>query len=133
MWFQWFDTDLAALNCPARDRILALFDVMRNWFESEHFYGCIFINAVAEHDKGNSWVQGIAITHREKINAKLRTMVEASVIQDPDMVTEELSLLIDGAIITAMVTSQGDIAHIARLVAEDILRSASTHKGDKES
>lgn len=60
-------------------------------------------------------------------------MVEASVIQDPDMVTEELSLLIDGAIITAMVTSQGDIAHIARLVAEDILRSASTHKGDKES
>ncbi len=64
---------------------------MRNWFESEHFYDCMFINAVAEHDKGNSWVQGIALTHRKKINAKLRMMVEASGIQDPDIVTEKLS------------------------------------------
>lgn len=32
-----------------------------------------------------------ALLFREKINAKLRTIVEASGIQDPDMVAEKLS------------------------------------------
>lgn len=125
MWFRWFDTDLTALKCQPRERVLALFDLMHNWFESEHFYGCVFINAVAEHDKSNSWVQEIANSHREKINAKLCAMVADSGISDPALTTEKLSLLIDGTIVTAMVTGQGNIAHIARLAADDILRSAS--------
>jgi len=39
---------------------------MQNWFKSKDFYGCVFINAVAEHDKGNSWIQETANLHREK-------------------------------------------------------------------
>jgi AcrR family transcriptional regulator len=133
MWFRWFDDDLAALKCPPRERILALFDLMRNWFDSEHFYGCVFINAVAEHDKGNSWVQEIANAHREKINAKLRAMIADSGERNPTMVTEKLSLLIDGTIVTAMVTGKGDIAHIGRLAAEDILCSARMAPADTSS
>lgn len=128
MWFRWFDTDLAALNCLPKDRVLALFDLMSDWFNSKNFYGCVFINAVAEHDKGNSWVQEIANTHREKINAKLRAMVADIGIQDPNMVTEKLSLLIDGTIVTAMITGQGHIAHIGRLAASDILCNAPTSR-----
>lgn len=41
-----------------------------------------------------------------------------------EIVTEKLSLLIDGTIVTAMVTGNGEIAHTGRLAAEDILRSA---------
>ncbi len=106
------------------ERILALFDLMQNWFKSEDFYGCVFINAVAEHDKGNSWIQEIANRHGEKINARLQAMVAQSGIQDPELVTKKLSLLIDGTIVTAMVTGNGEVAHIGRLTAEDILRSA---------
>lgn len=125
IWFRWFDSDLPQMKCPPINRILALFDLMQNWFDSKDFYGCVFINAVAEHDKGNSWVQEIANKHREKINAKLQAMVAESGVRDPEMVTEKLSLLIDGTIVTAMVTGNGEIARIGRLTAEDILRSAT--------
>ena len=123
IWFRWFDSDLPAMKCSAGDRILALFDLMRDWFDSEDFYGCVFINAVAEHEKSNGWIQEIANGHREKISAKLQAIVAESGAHDPWMVTEKLNLLIDGTIVTAMVTGNRDIAHIGRMAAEDILRN----------
>ncbi|QOJ10425.1 MAG: TetR/AcrR family transcriptional regulator [Nitrosomonas sp. H1_AOB3] len=124
IWFRWFDCDLPQMECSPTERILALFDLMRDWFDSKNFYGCVFINAVAEHEKSNGWIQEVANSHREKITAKLQTMVAASGAQDPEMVTEKLNLLIDGTIVTAMVTANSEIAHIGKLAAGDILRNA---------
>ena len=112
------------MECSPTERILALFDLMRDWFDSKNFYGCVFINAVAEHEKSNGWIQEVANSHREKITAKLQAMVAASGAQDPEMVTEKLNLLIDGTIVTAMVTANSEIAHIGKLAAGDILRNA---------
>lgn len=124
IWFRWFDCDLPQMECSPTERILALFDLMRDWFDSKNFYGCVFINAVAEHEKSNGWIQEVANSHREKITAKLQAMVAASGAQDPEMVTEKLNLLIDGTIVTAMVTANSEIAHIGKLAAGDILRNA---------
>lgn len=124
IWFRWFDCDLPQMECSPTERILALFDLMRDWFDSKNFYGCVFINAVAEHEKSNGWIQEVANSHREKITAKLQAMVAASGAQNPEMVTEKLNLLIDGTIVTAMVTANSEIAHIGKLAAGDILRNA---------
>lgn len=124
MWFRWFDVDLPELECSAAERILSLFDLLEQWFEQEDFFGCVFINAVAEHEKDSGWVKNVAISHREKINTRLRAMVVKSGAPDPDIVTEKLSLVIDGAIVTAMVTGSSEAARIARLAAEDILARA---------
>src|SRR5690606_14240367 len=75
MWFYWFDIELPQKKCSAEERILALFDLMQEWFRKDDFFGCVFINAVAEHEKCNSWIQEIANAHREKITAKLVAMV----------------------------------------------------------
>ena len=121
MWFRWFDLDLSNLECPPRERVLFLFDLLEEWFEKEDFFGCVFINAVAEHEKDCGWVKDVAITHRDRINGRLRAMVAASGAKDPDLVTEKQSLIIDGAIVTAMVTGSSEAAHIGRLAAEDIM------------
>lgn len=121
MWFRWFDLDLPNLECSARERVLSLFDLLEEWFEKQDFFGCVFINAVAEHEKDCSWVKDVAVAHRERINGRLRAMVAASGAKDPDLVTEKLSLIIDGAIVTAMVTGSSEAAHIGRLAAEDIM------------
>lgn len=120
MWFRWFDLDLPNLECSPRERILS-FDLLEEWFEKEDFFGCVFINAVAEHEKDSGWVKDVAITHRERINGRLRAMVTASGAKDPDLITEKLSLIIDGAIVTAMVTGSSEAVHIGRLAAEDIM------------
>ncbi|MBK9307883.1 MAG: TetR/AcrR family transcriptional regulator [Nitrospira sp.] len=122
IWYRWFNSDLPAMECSSVDRVLALFDLMRVWFDSDGFYGCVFINAVAEHEKSNSWIQEVANHHREKISAKLQAMVAESGVRDPGMVTKKLNLLIDGAIVTAMITGSSKIARIGQLAAQDILQ-----------
>ncbi len=98
-----------------------LFDLMKDWFESGTFYGCIFINAVAEHDKNSNWIHDIAISHRNRINGLLQALVSEALDPDPPMTTEKLSLLIDGTIVTAMITGNAEPAGIGRLAAQDIL------------
>jgi AcrR family transcriptional regulator len=122
MWFHWFDLDLPGLQCPNKDRILALFGLLENWFKKEDFFGCVFINAVAEREKDSAWVKDVAGAYRDQIIERLRALVAESGVSDPDIVTQKLGLIIEGAIITAMVTQNSQAAHIARLAAEDVLR-----------
>ncbi|ABB75227.1 transcriptional regulator, TetR family [Nitrosospira multiformis ATCC 25196] len=122
MWFHWFDLDLPHLKCSPRERILALFDLLEKWFAKEDFFGCVFINAVAEHEKDSRWVKDIASAYRDQIIDRLRSLVVESGAKDPDMLTQKLGLIIEGAIVTAMVTQNSQPAYIARLAAEDILR-----------
>ncbi|KIO49163.1 TetR/AcrR family transcriptional regulator [Nitrosospira sp. NpAV] len=122
MWFHWFDQDLPALKCSSQERILALFDLLEKWFAKEDFFGCIFVNAVAEHEKDSGWVRDMAGTYRDQIIDRLKALVVESGARDPDVVIQKLGLIIEGAIITAMVTQSSQAAHIARLAAEDVLR-----------
>lgn len=124
MWFHWFDLDLPALKCLPQERILALFDLLEKWFEKEDFFGCIFVNAVAEHEKDSGWVRDMAGTYRDQIIGRLGALVVESGARNSDIVTQKLGLIIEGAIITAMVTQNSKAAHIARLAAEDVLRCA---------
>lgn len=121
MWFHWFDLDLPHLKCSPRERILALFDLLEKWFAKEDFFGCVFINAVAEHEKDSRWVKDIAGAYRDQIIDRLRSLVVESGARDPDMLTQKLGLIIEGAIVTAMVTQNSQAAYIARLAAEDVL------------
>ncbi len=122
MWFQWFDRDLPGLKCSPSERILALFDLLESWFAKEDFFGCVFINAVAEHEKDTRWVQDMAGTYRDQIIDRLSALVVESGAKEPDILTQKLGLIIEGAIVTAMVTQSSQAAHIARLAVEDVLR-----------
>lgn len=123
IWFRWFNYDLPQMECSPSERTLMLFDLMQDWFDSEDFFGCVFINAVAEHEKSNGWIQEVASNYRDEISAKFQEMVAESGVKDPETVTEKLNLLIDGAIVGAMITGNGEIAQIGKLAARDILRN----------
>jgi AcrR family transcriptional regulator len=122
MWFHWFDQDLPVLKCSPQERILALFDLLEKWFAKEDFFGCIFVNAVAEHEKDSGWVRDMAGTYRDQIIDRLGALVKESGARNADIVIQKLGLIIEGAIITAMVTQNSNAARIARLAAGDVLR-----------
>jgi AcrR family transcriptional regulator len=133
MWFHWFDLDLPNLKCSVRERILALFDLLEKWFEKEDFFGCVFINAVAEHEKDSRWVKEVAGAYRDQIIDRLRALIVESGARDPEVVTQKLGLIIEGAIVTAMVTQNSKAAYIARLAAEDVLRCTECSPSLSES
>jgi AcrR family transcriptional regulator len=124
MWFYWFDVQLPHRFNGPENKITGLFDLLHEWFDSGEFYGCIFINAVAEHDKTASWVRDLAEDHLSKVHGRILNMVREAGVPDPAMTADQISLLIDGAIVTAMISRNAAAATIAKKTAIDILRCA---------
>lgn len=121
MWYYWFDVVLPDRHSGAGEQLLGLFDILHDWFSSEDFYGCIFINAVAEHDKTTGWVREIALAHLACVNARILALVRKTGVKQPREVTDQLSMLIDGAIVSAMMTRSPVAAHTAKRTANAIL------------
>ena len=47
-WLEWFELAVNDSGNTPKERLLATFDVLRNWYASPNFRGCPFINAVLE-------------------------------------------------------------------------------------
>ena len=128
MWYRWFDVELPQLADDPCERLLALFDLLSDWFSSGSFFGCIFLNAVAEHDKCGSWVQAVALDHREKVERRLVALLKLAGHEAPGPMADKLALVIDGAIVTAMVRGSAQAARIARSTAQDLIAASALRR-----
>ncbi len=118
-WREWFFGRLAEVEGPARTRMLAVFDVFGEWFSDPGFYGCPFINAVAEFDNGNDAVRAAAAIHKDHILTWLKAQaIELRVTGDVAEVARSFAVLIDGAIVATQHTRDPSFARTARHLAE---------------
>lgn len=120
-WRDGFDTFLADHGGPPREKLLGLFDFLAQWFAREDFYGCPFVNAVAEHDKLSPAVRAIAQAHRRAVFDRLVGLAAAAGAEAPQSLCAQLLLLKDGAIVAAMIDRRADAAAVARPVAEQLV------------
>ena len=99
------DTALAQLEAV----ILAL----QKWFEDGRFYGCAFLNDIAEHDKTASWLREIAADHHGRVLAFLAKKAAEAGFSEPAILAKQILLLIDGATAALMVTGDAGVLAIA--------------------
>jgi AcrR family transcriptional regulator len=101
----------------------AFFAVLEEWFESPGFRGCAFINAAVEladpAHAGTEFVRG----HKRRFAELLRELVEEAVGKKATKVANAVALLVEGAIVTAVIQGTPTAAGVARdaalkLVAE---------------
>ncbi|MBC7799196.1 MAG: TetR/AcrR family transcriptional regulator [Gemmatimonadaceae bacterium] len=101
----------AASPDPAT-RLHAVVPALRVWFERDRFYGCAFMNATAEHAKGQTgregWLRDMTIQHHAAILGYLGNLAQAAGCAEPRMVARQILLIMDGAIAAMMVS--GDLA-----------------------
>ena len=121
-WRDWFCAEVDAYPGTAEDRLLATFDVLKKWFAEENFYGCPFINAVGEHDKEDDRIRLLTMKHKKIVLDKIRSLAKEAGMEDPENLTHEFGLLIDGAIVVALITRDPEIANHARSAAQRLLR-----------
>jgi AcrR family transcriptional regulator len=84
-----------------RKRLLAYIDRYEAWFASKEFNGCPFIRAVAEYPEIHSPVHQAAIRHKQSGIDTLLELLSGLGIAGPEPVAQQISLLIEGAIVTA--------------------------------
>ena len=125
-WRSWFFASVDALPGDASDRLMGVFDVLQTWFADDDFAGCPFINAVGEHDKSDDRLRALALQHKSAVDAYLGQIAQAAEVRDPAAVINELGILIDGAIVAAMISRRPEVAVAARRSFAAVLREHQT-------
>lgn len=122
-WMHWFrsETDKAP---TAQARILAMFSVLKSWFESEGFRGCAFINTAGEIGDPADPVRKLAKAHKQKLLDYSLELCQQLNVEHPEILAKQLLILIDGAITLALVMGDHNAADNAQDMAQLLLTSA---------
>jgi AcrR family transcriptional regulator len=121
-WRSWFFASVDALPGSPCDRLAGVFDVLQVWFAREDFAGCPFINAVGEHDKSDDRLRALALRHKGVVDAYLEQIAHAAGISDASALIGDLGILMDGAIVAAMVSRRPEVAVTAKRAFAAVLR-----------
>lgn len=94
-WMAWFRDALARHG----GTLTALVPALAEWFGSESYRGCAFINSVVEVGATLPQALDISRRHKRDMTAAIRALMPASRTAKAD--AQALALAVDGAIVTA--------------------------------
>jgi AcrR family transcriptional regulator len=132
-WREWFIGAIEAGGGDAQTKLTRIFPALKRWFGEERFYGCPFINAVGEHDKDQKQFRAIAMKHKKVVLAHIEKLAGEMGAAEPQMLAHQLALLIDGAIVAAMVSRDPTVADTAALAAGSLLAPSGLKKSKRTS
>lgn len=102
------------------ERLLAVFDMLAEWFARPDFEGCPFLAAMLEFRDPAHPVGWAAIEHLGRIRRFLRDLAGQAGIADPDAFARSWQILMNGAILAAH-AGDAQAACRARAAAELLL------------
>ena len=121
---RWLTGEVESRAGSPRDRLLVLFDVLDDWFDQQDFKGCLFINATAEFSDPEDPIHAAAAEHKRLFRRYLKSLVAAAGVQHVDALTDQLVLLMEGAIVSAQVHQVAGAGRQARAAAAALLGAA---------
>ena len=127
-WREWFIGAIEAGGGSAQTKLTRIFPALKDWFRQERFYGCPFINAVGEHDKDQKQLRAIAMRHKKVVLGYIEKLAGEMGAAEPHKLAHQLGLLMDGAIVAAMVTRDPGVADTAGLAASSLFVSPKPKK-----
>jgi len=97
-----------------KNPLRAFFAALKDFFESPGFRGCPFQNAAVEladpKHAGTEFVRG----HKQRFSEFLRGLVEATVGKAAAKAAHAVAILVEGALVTAVIQGTPDAADVAR-------------------
>ncbi|MEM5326673.1 TetR/AcrR family transcriptional regulator [Paraburkholderia sp. JHI2823] len=126
-WMRWFVAGTLARGRTPQARLIGMFDVLREWFASDGFHGCAFLNAAGEIASPDDPVRVVARQHKERLLAFVREQSDAWALavgadrRVAARLARQWLILIDGAIGVALVSGDADAALDARSAGRSLL------------
>jgi AcrR family transcriptional regulator len=107
---EWVEAEARRRASDPEGQLLAIFDAFDEWFRTEDFEACSFINVLLElgprHRAGSACVQ-----HLENIRSIVRRLAEEAGLRDPGAFAHSWHILMKGSIVAA---AEGDTAAAGR-------------------
>jgi AcrR family transcriptional regulator len=115
---------------PLLEQILRVFDWLERWFASDSFRGCPFVNAIAELGDATHPGTKMAVAYKEQRRVWLRDALRQLNVADPDGLATQIAILVEGAIIAALVRGDPTMAAAAKAAARVLLTVAGVPDPD---
>jgi AcrR family transcriptional regulator len=101
----WLGVEVMRRESTPEGRLLAIFDVFGEWFESPDFEGDSFVRMLLEFDDPASPVRKASARQLANVRSFVCELAEEAGISDPDALAHKWHILMKGSIVTA---SAGD-------------------------
>lgn len=125
-YHEWFVTEVTNRGGDAVDKLLSVFDVLDEWFHSSHFRGCAFINATVELADARHPARRPVMRHKQRDREYVQALATAAGVSDPATLSRQIMLLVEGAIVTALVQDDLSAAVNAKEAARALVTAALT-------
>jgi len=119
-----------ASDRPLLEQILRYFDWLERWFATDTFRGCPFVNAVAELGDPTHPGAKMAVAFKEQRRLWLRDALTRLNVADPDGLATQVAILVEGAIIAALIRGDPGMAGAAKAAARVLLTAAGVPDPD---
>ena len=124
---------LAAKKRTPEQRLLAVFDWMMDWVSDKEFRGCFFQKAMAEYQELQEPIHQAALAHKVRFYGEIRRLVAEAGLKTPKSLTDQLALLIEGAIVTSHATGSSVPVVRAKEAAVALIRNVTGSRDGKIS
>jgi hypothetical protein len=114
-WVRWLHTELARRADTPRARLLSLWDVLEEWFATEGFRSSLAARAALalRTDPGDQ-VAVVIAGHRQAVKALLEDLAGEAGAGDPVALAARLQVLLEGAVVSAVIDGRPGVARTAR-------------------
>ncbi|HEY8965923.1 MAG TPA: TetR/AcrR family transcriptional regulator [Candidatus Methylacidiphilales bacterium] len=127
VWFDRLERHTEDRTKPPLERLLALFDAMKEWYSEPDFLGCAFIRGLADFgaDCGEPELVACVREHFERTGKILAELLQAVRPDDYAEFLPLFSTLLGGATVVAHATKDPAIADNLKAMARKILTASA--------
>ncbi|MBV8931531.1 MAG: TetR/AcrR family transcriptional regulator [Kutzneria sp.] len=120
----WLERNTAQAP-PGPGRVLAVFDLLIDWFAQPNYRGCAVVNTVTD-TRADPAIAAIARTHLARYRGLLEDRLREAHVADPPVVARQLLLLIEGASVVTSIDGTPTAGNDARAAAARLVGLAGS-------
>jgi AcrR family transcriptional regulator len=124
-YWQWWDGVMARNASQPRRQLHDLFEAIAVRTRRPEFRGCAFMKAAAEFPEEDSRARVVALAHKKELRKRLLKLCRAVGAHQPDVLSNQLLMLIEGAYSTAGILGKRDAVKATARAAEALIDAAT--------
>ncbi len=106
-------------------RLLAVFDVVEDWFNSKNFSGCLLVGAMGEYPDEGTLIRNVCQESKRLMLGYIKGLAKKAKLENGDALAEQMFLLIEGAITMAQVNNSSFSAVQAKEAAKILIKNST--------
>jgi hypothetical protein len=123
-WLAWLRRDLAGK--PPGEALPGLWDLLEAWFSSDDFHASGLAAAMAgTTGNGGAATRAVIAAHRQGLRRLLQELAKADGATDPAGLATQLHLLVEGAVVGALIDRHPAVTRHARELTQIALAGGS--------